>query len=359
MKKSSDKANQKIEDKKLETEKAIIENEIILEKTIIEEDNSKHEPISKLKLILNTTISVLVIIILTSAILLQHPTTKTKFIDFVLSLEKTNKISLLEAKINEIDTKIIENEDKTNKLADISEKIIQLNNRFNFLEENNLNIINSKADVALMLGIIQRADEIEKKLATISQVSNQGALIVTATMLVKDASETSDNYLYEFSVLKELAKNENAIQKEISVLEKYAKDKIYNTDNLIQDFIDIYMLSKLQNEEDITEKDSNFAKFNDKFGKIVKLKIKKKSEDKENKDIKEEVSLNIPAQMVADGDIYLAVKELEQEKYNEIIKENPSLETWLYRINSKLEFNNAISKISAYSLGIMRANNLK
>lgn len=67
-------------------------------------------------------------------------------------------------------------------------------------------MIDSKADVATVLGIITRLDKIEERLDTLAKISDDGALVLTATMMVKESSENGTNFAYEAEILQQLAK---------------------------------------------------------------------------------------------------------------------------------------------------------
>ena len=47
------------------------------------------------------------------------------------------------------------------------------------------------------------------------------------------------------------------------------------------------------------------------------------------------------------------------EVADDIEDKSQSLVTWMSRVNEKLEFNNAISEISARSLALMKVNHIK
>lgn len=81
----------------------------------------------------------------------------------------------------------------------------QLSERMDAVEKTNLNVIDSKADVATVLGLLTRVDKLEDKLDKMAKVTDEGALILTAVMLVKDGAERGGSFEYEIEVLQQIA----------------------------------------------------------------------------------------------------------------------------------------------------------
>ena len=111
-------------------------------------------------------------------------------------------------------------EEKENETAVLREEVrdlrVQLNNlqrqfyeqqdnsvlmeKFANLERYNLNVINSKADVAAVLGLVMRMDKAEQKLEAVAGATDRGALVLTAAMLVFNHFLTLDAILGDVSV---------------------------------------------------------------------------------------------------------------------------------------------------------------
>lgn len=295
------------------------------------------------------SIFVVAIFILTIFIVLQHPKVKEYYTEILTGKERmeiaklNNELSILREDLNK-------NTVNNNNVLKLNENLKILAERYKILEENNLNTIRSKADVALVLGIIGRLDNIENKVTEVAKVSDKGALIAMAVGLVKDACERGGDYTYELSVLDQLTKDELSIRSYVEVLNKYSKEVVYNEYFLSSEFEKIYKLAFA--EEEILDDADWKAKFNKRFGKIMTIKHRKASE---NQDI-EELNLDRALYFIKNGEFNRAVEELNRDKYVPIVGSNPELKDWLYFANSRIEFTSALSKISAYSLAVMKVN---
>ncbi|MDD4556010.1 MAG: hypothetical protein PHE89_01590 [Alphaproteobacteria bacterium] len=229
-----------------------------------------------------------------------------------------------------------------------------LRQKLDSLEKHNLNVITSKADNATILGVIQRLDNVEVRLNEVAKVSDNGALIATATMLVKDAAERGSNYIYELSVLRSLAEGEPKLLPYLGVLSKYDEKGVYSEIYLTNEFNKIYSLETIKNNQDkpIEPTDDFMTKFNKKFGKIMTIKYRNAEEVKA-------VNLDDVYVLVNAQDFSRVVFELEKPQYQEILEANETLRLWVQNVKSRQEFYDAISKLTAYSLGIMKANQFK
>lgn len=61
------------------------------------------------------------------------------------------------------------------------ESLAEMKDRLNAIEKQNLNVIDSKADVALVLGLLTRMDKAEAQMGKLAKISDDGALILSAT----------------------------------------------------------------------------------------------------------------------------------------------------------------------------------
>ncbi|MFV0625931.1 MAG: hypothetical protein ACK5N8_01095 [Alphaproteobacteria bacterium] len=237
---------------------------------------------------------------------------------------------------------------------DLNSDVDNLRQKYDSLEKHNLNVISSKADNASILGVIQRLDTIEVRLNEVAKVSDNGALIATTTMLVKDAAERGSNYIYEMSVLRSLAENEPKLLPYIEILGSFDEKGIYSETYLANQFNKIYSFDALEKQkEKPTEEPTSFMdKFNKKFGKLITIKYKNTQEI-------EEVTLDDIFVLVQAQDFSRALFELERPQYQTFVESNENLRAWMQDVKSRQEFYDAISKITAYSLGVMKANQLK
>ena len=234
-----------------------------------------------------------------------------------------------------------------------TQKLDELYNKFDAIEKTNMNIIDSKADASAVLGMMSRLDVLEKKVGLISKTTDESALILTAVMLVKDAAGRGGSFVYEAEVLRQLAQNNPQLEDALSVIEKAAQDGVVTNARLINDFDDIYktLLKKQKEAAAQTWKDRVLAKLSD-FVKVRKVN------EAEKEDIKILQNLKNIRSFVQEENFSRAAEELSLPE-NAVLAEDAGLQKWLGQVSSKLDFERAVSKISTYSLAVMKVNAIK
>lgn len=219
------------------------------------------------------------------------------------------------------------------------------------IEKLNRNIIDSKADVATILGVITRMDKAEEKLDAMNKISDDSALILTATMLVKDSAERGGNFEYEVEVLQELTKETPKFKEPVAVMAKYAATGIMTADKLHQELEGIY--SRMLKEQKATFEKTWKDRLNSKLGELVQIK----RVDEKAPKFKGDALLDAVKQAL-DGDLKEAMREFEKPENAEKLK-NTELAEWLKKVEANFEFNAAVNKVSAASLAIMKVKFLK
>ena len=116
-----------------------------------------------------------------------------------------------------------------------------MNKRIDDIEQLNINTIKSKANVDTVLGLVVRMDNAEGKIDDLSKVTDNGALILTAAMLVKDAGMRGGKFIYEAEVLSELAAGNYKIAKEVARLNEIAMVGVPSLDELQTEFAKVYV----------------------------------------------------------------------------------------------------------------------
>ncbi|MDR1693750.1 MAG: hypothetical protein LBR70_00960 [Lactobacillaceae bacterium] len=292
---------------------------------------------------------VITVLLATVFIVIQHPEIKEYYEEVITGKNRQEVIRLTE-ELESLKKAVGYNTSSRVMVSEINESLLALKERYDVLEENNLNTIRSKADVSLVLGMIGRLDNIENKVNEAAKVSDRGALIAMATGLVKEAWERGGDFTYEMSVLDQITREETRIRPYIEVLNKHSEGIVYNETLLTGDFEKIYNMYFLQDDEEITDDSDWRAKFNKKFGKLLTIKIRRTPEEKE------EVNLDKTLSLIKEGEFNKAVEELNKGKYADIVKDNSELKDWLHQANARVEFVSALSKVSAYSLAVMKVN---
>lgn len=319
----------------------------------VEKKNTGAKILGKLKKLVITT--VVLSVILAVMVVLWHNKRVQDYINYMFPEQQNEQIETLRQEVSAVRQSLVNMNYEAAQLGSIEKYIENLETRFDVLEEQNLNTIRSKADAAIILGIIERLDNIERRINEVAKVSDKGALIATAVMLVKDTAERGYKFVYESTVLSELAVDENRIQNSIEKISALADKGIASKEVLVRDFNVIYNKVEANNPE-IMETGDWKDEFNKKFGKIITIKYKKTGEEIIED---EEVNLNDVFYLVNSNEIAKAVEELRLEKYKDILKEHPELLTWIELAEARVEFYESINHISSYSMGIMRANQFK
>ena len=228
----------------------------------------------------------------------------------------------------------------------------QLSERMDAVEKTNLNVIDSKADVATVLGLLTRVDKLEDKLDKMAKVTDEGALILTAVMLVKDGAERGGSFEYEIEVLQQIASDNLQVRQPIEIMAQYAAEGIATREELDNSFSKIYakMLKAQKNAFEKTWKD----RLNSKLSEIVQIKRVNEHAPK----FEANQGLEAVKQAVDDGNLQQAVWELSKPS-NAALLQDEELREWQKAAQANVNFHNAVSRISASSLAMMKVNFLK
>lgn len=224
-------------------------------------------------------------------------------------------------------------------------------NKVASLEKQNLNVIDSKADAAIVLGMLTRVDKLENRVDRLAKISDDGALILSAAMLVKQAAAEGDDFIYEAEILNQLADNASAIKKDVSVIGEYSRNGVVSEVELVRQFNRVYSTS--QREEKVDAKDWK-ERLNNKINEYIKInKVGEGAVKSADNSTLDEVAV-----LVNDGKLAKAVKLIESSDSDDI-KQNQLLQAWLADAQNTVTFNRAIRNIAAYCLAEMKVNNLK
>ena len=149
-----------------------------------------------------------------------------------------------------------------------------INQRIEDIEHINANTVKSKADVEALMGLLVRMDAAEERLRNLAQVSDEGALLLTAAALVKDAGERGGEFIYEAEVLSQVAKDNAKASKEAAKIEKIAVDGVPNIAELQRDFIAAYV-EKFPAEKNVSQEEPQSWKDRivDQLKKIIPIYI--------------------------------------------------------------------------------------
>lgn len=292
----------------------------------------------------------------------KNPAVIDKYIDYAKSLNNSQVVEEVEeTNVDNLFAQVSQLQNEINSLKNIPQPMVagvspeelqKFEARIEAIEKQNLNVIDSKADVATVLGLITRLDKVEERLDRLAKVTDQGALVLSATMLIKEVANNGQDFEYETEILQLLAKGDVKLNEPIAVIAGYAKDGIQTKSYLINEFESIYksLLKEQKKEFEKTWKD----RINSKFNEIVKVKRVSKNapEFAANKQIE------LVKNLVDSGNLVKALRELNMID-NKNIQENKTLISWKESVRARINFDEAISKISTYSLALMKVNYIK
>lgn len=238
-------------------------------------------------------------------------------------------------------------------LAIDDESMTELKSKIAAIEKQNLNVIDSKADVAIVLGLVTRLDKAEDGINKLAKVSDDGALILSAAMLVKEAAAKNQPYAYEAEVLEQLAQGDEKIKEPVAIMVKYAVVGIKSPVYLSEQFNQIYdrLLEKQKEDFAKTWKD----RLNNRLNQIIKVKRVNKEETPE---FKQDKTLEEVKNLVDAEDFAKAVAVLNDPQNQNLVTDNALLQ-WRSETGARVEFENALSKISTHSLALMKVNYIK
>ena len=263
-------------------------------------------------------------------------------------MPQIDQVALLRQEVNDLRTQIA----LMQSLQAQKQDTAALEKRFETLEKFNQNVIDSKADVSIVLGLLTRLDKVEQQLDVLSKITDQGAVILTATMMVKDAAERGGSFIYEAEVLNQLATDNTQIKPALDVIQKAAVDGIVNDAYLIKSFDDVYstLLKQARQESEKTWKD----RLNSKISEYIKIQ-KNGEKIPLNQNLQDLDNVKI---LVNSGNIKKAVVMLSQLSSANLQKE-PLLKAWLEKAQAKIAFDEAISQIATYYLAALKVNFIK
>ena len=263
------------------------------------------------------------------------------------------QLSMLQSQINYMQAQLNSLPVGENEAVDLS----RFEDKLEAIEKQNLNVIDSKADVATVLGIITRLDKIEERLDTLAKISDDGALVLTAVMMVKESSENGTNFVYEAEILQQLAKNDKDIQSDVETIARAAREGVKPLSYLNREFGNIYSrLAKVKTQQDMEGKSWKEV-LNIKFNEVVKVKRVNDVAAPQN-EAHEKDCLQRIRELVGNGDLRLALDSLHQMD-NPVLTGDAALQKWMAEAQAKVNFNQAIANISAHSLALMKINTLK
>jgi len=224
-------------------------------------------------------------------------------------------------------------------------------NKVASLEKQNLNVIDSKADASIVLGMLTRVDKLENRLDKLSKISDDGALILSATMLVKEAAEDGADFIYEAEILNQLTENITTIKKDVSVIAEFSRNGVVSEKELVRRFGVIYANMLQENEPEAKDWKE---RINNKLNEYIKInKVGENTQKTEQENVFDEVQA-----LINDGKLAKAIKLIETSD-SDVISQNQDMQMWLADAQNLVNFKQSVRNIAAYCLAEMKVNNIK
>lgn len=234
-----------------------------------------------------------------------------------------------------------------------------MNKRIDDMEQLNINTIKSKANVDTVLGLVVRMDNAEGKINDLSKVTDNGALILTAAMLVKDAGMRGGKFIYEAEVLSELAAGNYKIAKEVARLNEIAMVGVPSLEELQESFAKVYVnkYPEAPSEDEMPARNWK-ERIYKQLHKVVRIEKKEEFSDNKKETLEEDRAWSVVRDLVLDGDIAKAIAIVDKP-LNKPLAEDKLLNEWKNSAMVYRDFYETINRISANALAVMKVNFLK
>ena len=258
----------------------------------------------------------------------------------------------LEGKLKTLERRISVLEKQTPALS--HEDVATLSEKIDDMQKVNVEILNSKASIASMMGVVERVDALESSVKKLGTLSSHGALVLVATMLVDEAAKNGKPFIYEASVLQNLSQG-LPTEKSAYIIASFAPTGIATQKALIQKFEAIYQARQKDISLKKENKDVKSAEPENWKQKIIKklaalIQFKKIEEETESQNAQ-----NAVLALVQKADFDLAILKMETDSFFQ----TEAFEIWKEDVRAKKIFNAEISKIKALTLGQMKAETIK
>lgn len=235
-----------------------------------------------------------------------------------------------------------------------------MNKRIDDIEQISVNTIRSKANVDTVLGLVVRMDNAEGKINDLAKVTDDGALVLTAAMLVKDAGMRGGKFVYEAEVLSELAAGHYKIAKEVARLNEIAMVGVPSLEELQKEFANAYVAKypEIPDEEELPATNWKERIYNQ-LHKVVRIKKADDGDDgKQQQFSEEDRAWSVVRDLVLDGEIVKAVAIVDKP-LNAPLQEDKLLAEWKIKAERYRDFYESISRISANALAVMKVKFLR
>ena len=269
---------------------------------------------------------------------------------------KIGNIAVLEKNVASIEHEVT----KTPQLiSDVNVRIAENNGNIALLKEK-LNLLTQEVGNNKLETLSLRLSSYANRLEVLEETKNQEALILSIALLIKENALYGRKFDTEVLALKEMAKNQQNIDKDINIIEAY-NDSIVPTDNvLIKQYFEIMKdfdfekketLNTETTDQGMVKKSINKIKetvANINFDKVVIVK-------KDNKTVEQKQLLNTLNSLV-EQNLFSKVVDFVNQNIQFANAENNLFNEWVKNVEKRVAFDNAISNIVSMELKAIRDN---
>ena len=261
----------------------------------------------------------------------------------VNSIKTTEQSVSLSPKETITEVKYIIPESISNALNRLEDKVAKIENLTN-------QYMNIKADSSAVISMGERLDHIEKKINNLKQLSNDGAIILTTALMIRESVQSGQPIYFEAQILKQLSASQPDIKEAVDYVYNNASRQYPSDKSLIVEYnlISQQMINDLNNQGNWKERLLR------KINEYIHI-----SGNENNNEIANKINtIKVIKSYVDNGQFPLAVEELSKSK-NLNMLENAKLKEWYQTTASKIKFNTALSEIYIYSLSLMKTQEIK
>lgn len=233
----------------------------------------------------------------------------------------------------------------------INQSIDNLSAEISEIQDKNKHFLNIKADSSVVLSLVEKVNAIENKLQKFSQTSNEGALLLTSAMMIKEEISQGNSFVFEAQMLKTLSYNEPDISIDVEYIYKNSEKRFPSDKIIVDDFSKLY--SKLVSKHTPPVETDWKKRIKQKVDEYVKV-------NQQLDNVEENTVLNEldAIKQLVDNYEFSKVFEIVHASTNNL-KDEDGISEWMELIQTKQTVLKALQKIASQSLVIMKVQNLK
>lgn len=304
--------------------------------------------LKKIKLLKNViyALAIIMFIALTALLLLRL---KVEPVRQTADNIEASQITKLQNRISRIEQALQTHIQKASPIN--AQDIALLNDRFNTLEKTNLEILDSKANIAALMGLIERIDFLESQIKTLNAGTSASALVLTAAALVENAAKKRMPFMYEASVLSELSRG-TPMEKSAQIIAGISVKGLPAKEDLIHRFITLYettlpQATPTESKKIVTASQDWKQKL---YNKLKSLIVIEKISSDDAFDFNEIPLTDDVYRSVLDGDFETAILKMSvNPKY-----QTEAFQIWVEDAQSEKMFDKQMAKIKALTLSAMK-----